>query len=171
MRLDVIYSVIQLRNSHPRPHLRALAKYLVVVHKGESKLDVILVYSLNGLLASRLANVNRLYPALHILLARQLKHRNHLRAVANMTGSNVTPVWRKVLRVDRRQRLVREADIVEGTVDLERREIIRELELVGRIGTVDDKVKSERYLLGPVGIPGRDEVLGTKLERVLFLVG
>ena len=88
-----------------------------------------------------------------------------------MAGPDVTPVRRKILGLDRGQCLVGEADVVEGAVDFQSREVVREVELVRRVSAVEDEVEGERDLLGPVGVVGRDEVLSAEFQRVILLVG
>lgn len=60
---------------------------------------------------------------------------------------------------------------MECAVDLEGREVVGEVELVGCVGGVDDEVELELPGLGPAFFVGDDEVFCAELEGVVFLGG
>lgn len=66
--------------------------------------------------------------------------------------------------------MVTESNLVEATHHLEGAEVLLHVELVDRIGGVEDEVEGEGELLVPVLLAGHDELLGTHLEGILLLV-
>lgn len=60
---------------------------------------------------------------------------------------------------------------MEGAVDLERAEVVRQVELVGCVSRVDNEVEGEGQGLVPVLVFSADEVLRAELERVVLLRG
>ena len=132
---------------------------------------VVLVHALNGLLAALLTNLDFLHPALDVLLGSELEHLLHLGSVANVRRAHVAAVGGKDLGGHGWERVVGEADHVEGAVDLEDGEVFCKVELVGGIGGVDDEVEVELPWLGPALVLGNDEVLGSHLQSVVLLVG
>lgn len=150
--------------------LRPLTKHLIKTHQRQPKPNIIiLVDTLNRLLASLLANINSLHPALNILLTRQLQHLLHLRPVSNMAGTHVASIRRKCLRVERLQLVVGKADHVERAVDLEGGEVVWEVEFVGCVCAVEDDVELEGPWLEPLVFVAGDEVFGAELEGVVLL--
>jgi hypothetical protein len=150
--------------------LSPLAEDIVEVDQGQPVADVVvLVDTLNGLLAASLAELDGLHPALDVLLAGKLKHLLHLGAVTNVRCAHVVTVGSEDLGVEAWERVVWEADHVEGAVDLQGREVLGEVKLVCGIGGVDDEVKLELVLLVPALLAGEQEVLRAHLERVLLL--
>lgn len=157
---------------HSAQPLCALSENLVVANQGEPEANVVVVVdALDGLLAALLGDINRLDPALDVLLGGQLEHLNHLGAVANVRGAHGAAVGGEDLGLDLGERVVGEADHVEGAVDLEGAEVVGQVELVRGVGRVDDEIEGELVGLGPVLLLGDDELLGSELERVLLLVG
>jgi hypothetical protein len=152
-------------------HLRALAEDLVKVDKGEAVLDVALVKTLKGSLATLLADVDGLDPGLDVLLRGEFEHGLHLGAVTDVRGTNRAAVTGELLGHKGGDGLVTEADHVELTPDLEGAEVVVEVELVNGVGGVDDKVESEFVRLVPALLLGADELLSTHLKSILLLVG
>ena len=156
--------------NHYAAALRALAENLVEVCEGKPVADVVvLVDTLNSLLATLLTDVDGLDPALDVLLRGDLQHLLHLGAVTDMRCAHVAAVGSEGLSGHGGERVVREANHVEGTVDLKDGEVFRQVELVCGIGGVDDEVKLEFVVVGPALLVGDDEVLSTHLERILLL--
>lgn len=151
--------------------LRLGTEYFIIPNKGDPIPNIILRHPRNSLLATLLRDLDRLDPALKIILARQLKHRQHLGPVANMRGPDVAAVGHKVERLQLGQRLVRQADIVEDAVDLEDGEVGRHVELVGRVGAVDDEVQGELVGLVPLLVLGADELVRAEGEGFILLLG
>ena len=59
---------------------------------------------------------------------------------------------------------------MEGGVDLEYAEVSWDIESVGHVSGVEDKVEREREVFRPVLISTGDEVLRAEFERIIFLV-
>jgi hypothetical protein len=76
----------------------------------------------------------------------------------------------ELLGLDRRERLVRETDVVELTSDLHRAHVCVQVELVGHVGAVDDEVVGECERLGPVLVTAGDEVVRSEAKSVVLLV-
>jgi hypothetical protein len=152
-------------------HLSALAEGLVEVDKSETELDVALLKTLKGSLATLLADVNGLDPRLDVLLRGELEHGLHLGTVTDVRGTDRAAVSGELLGHEGGDRLVTEANHVELTPDLEGAEVVVEVELVNGIGSVDDKVEGKLVRLVPALLLGADELLGTHLEGILLLVG
>lgn len=87
-----------------------------------------------------------------------------------MAGTDVAPIWREILCLDRGECLIRETDVMECAVDFEGREIVGKVKFVRCVRAVEDKVEGEGDLFGPIGVFGRDEVLGAELQCVIFLL-
>jgi len=156
---------------HQSRTLRPLAEDLVIAGHCEPEAHVVVViHPLDRLLKALLANLDRLDPALDVLLRSQLQHLLHLGPVANVRGTHVASVRSERLSHHRGQRLVGETDHVEGTVDLQGGEVVGEIELVGSVGAVEDDVELELPGLGPVLLVAEDEVLSTELQCVVLLV-
>lgn len=68
------------------------------------------------------------------------------------------------------ERVVAESNLVEATHHLKGAEVLLHVELVDRVGGVEDEVEGEGELLVPVLLAGHDEFLGSHLEGVLLLV-
>lgn len=151
-------------------HSRALAEDLVKVDKGEAVLDVTLLKTLKGSLATLLADIDGLDPRLDVLLRGELEHGLHLGAVTDVRGTDRAAVAGELLSHEGGDGLVTEADHVELTPDLEGAEVVVEVELVNGVGSVDDKVESKLVRLVPALLLGADELLGTHLESILLLV-
>ena len=152
-------------------HLRALAEGLVEVDKGETVLDIALVETLKGSLATLLADVDGLDPRLDVLLRGELEHGLHLGTVTDVRGTDRATVAGELLGHEGGDRLVTEADHVELTPDLESAEVVVEVELVNGVGSVDDEVESKLVRLVPALLLGADELLSTHLKGILLLVG
>jgi hypothetical protein len=152
-------------------HLSALAEGLVEVDKSETELDVALLKTLKGSLATLLADVNGLDPRLDVLLRGELEHGLHLGTVTDVRGTDRAAVSGELLGHEGGDRLVTEANHVELTPDFEGAEVVVEVELVNGIGSVDDKVEGKLVRLVPALLLGADELLGTHLEGILLLVG
>jgi len=153
-------------------HLSPLAEDLVEASKGEPVLDVVvLVHAFDCLLDALFAELDLLYPTLDVLLGCKLEHLLHLGPVSDVGRAHVAAVGCEDLGGHGRERVVREADHVEGTVDLEDGEVFGEIELVSSISGIDDEVELELPWLSPALVLGDDEVLSTHLHRVLLLVG
>ena len=60
---------------------------------------------------------------------------------------------------------------MELTSDLHRAHVRVQVELVGHVGAVDDKVVGECERLGPVLVTAGDEVVGSEAKSVVLLVG
>lgn len=88
-----------------------------------------------------------------------------------MRGADRGPVGHELLRLQVGDWLVRQADLVELAVDLERGEVAVQVERVGHVGRVEHKVELERQRFGPVLVARHDELLGPEFERVRFFVG
>jgi hypothetical protein len=123
-------------------HLSALAEGLVEVDKSETELDVALLKTLKGSLATLLADVNGLDPRLDVLLRGELEHGLHLGTVADVRGTDRAAVSGELLGHEGGDRLVTEANHVELTPDLEGAEVVVEVELVNGIGSVMTKSKA-----------------------------
>jgi hypothetical protein len=126
---------------------------------------------LNRLLASLLTDRYCLDPSIDLLRAGQLQHLLHLGPASQMRSTHVASIRRECLGIDRGQVLVWEADHVELAVDLESAEVIGQVELVGRIGAVEDEVEGEFPVVRPTLFVCEDEVFGSELHGIVFLVG
>ena len=126
---------------------------------------------LHRLLAPLLTNPDRLDHRPDILLAGQLQHGQHLRPAADMAAADGGAVGREILRPQRPQRLVGQADVVEGAVDGERAHVFRQVERVRHVGGVEDEVEGEGPFRGPALLRREDECLGAQLQGVGFFVG
>lgn len=86
-----------------------------------------------------------------------------------MASANTAPVGGKVLRLQRGQGLVGEADVVEGAVDGEGGDVVFQGEGVRHVGGVEDEVEGEGPWFGPVGVGGGDKFFGAEGEGVGLL--
>ena len=153
-----------------RHNLLALAECLIEVVKDQAVPDVLVVVdTLNNLLAALGRDRDRRDPRVNLLLASEVHHGEHLWAVTNVRGTDVAAVGSKVLGHELGQGLVAEADVVELAHDLEGGEVVLELEPVGRVGAVDDEIELELPGLSPVLLGGVDEVLCAELEGIVAL--
>jgi hypothetical protein len=150
--------------------------------------SVVVLHTLDSLLAAGLADLDGLYPTLDVLLGCKLQHLKHLGPVTDVRGSHVASIGYEGLRWHRRQRVIRQTYHVKCSVDLKSREVVGHIELsrvsclqnhmpigtkylVSCVGRVDDKVELELVLLGPVVLACINETLCAKLHRVVLLVG
>lgn len=69
------------------------------------------------------------------------------------------------------QRLIGETDIVEGAVDGKGGHVFDQIEFVGHVGGVEDKVKGKSPGFCPVFVLGADEFFGAKGEGVVAFGG
>lgn len=114
--------------------------------------------------------MNQLISKLYLKYEDDIKTYQHLRAVTNVRSTDIAAVTSELLSHQRRERLVTETDVVELAHDLQGREVGVEVELVGSIGAVEDKVEGERELLVPVLLLGDHKLLGTHLHGIVLLV-
>ena len=154
-----------------RDYLCAAAELLIEVRQHESVSNVLVVLdSGHRLAASFCTEWDLLDPALDILLRSKLKHGLHLRPVANVRSSDVATVWREVLGHDLickvsngeriasgvssepylRQRCIRQSAGVKAAHNLERAEVVRQVEVLQDVGRIHDEVQSEGKRLVPI---------------------
>ena len=88
-----------------------------------------------------------------------------------MASSHLGAIGGEILRHHRRQGSVRQADVVEFAVDVERGHVLLDVELVRHVGAVEDEVEGVGPGLRPVLVPCADELLGAELEGVVLLFG
>lgn len=87
-----------------------------------------------------------------------------------MTSRNTRTIDQEMIGSHLRERLVRQTDVVEYTVDVERGDVVYHVEGVRDVCGVEDEVERVRPGLLPVGFGGDDEVLCAAFERVFFFV-
>ena len=80
-------------------------------------------------------------------------------------------VGQEILSLQLREWLVREADVMEGTVNSQCTHILSHVEAVGRIGGIQDEVEGKGPILRPILLVGSDKLLGTKFLCIVFFVG
>ena len=151
--------------------LLPVGERLIKVHQCKPIPNIIVLDLLYRLLTSRLADRKGLDDGFDILLTRELQHRKHLRPASDMAASNLAPVGREVERLDLREGLVGQTDIMELAVDVEGRHEFLQVEGMSHVGSVKDEVKGESPWFGPVFVLGADELLCAELEGIFFLVG
>lgn len=104
------------------------------------------------------------------MLPRHLQHLDHLQPTPNMTSGNIRTIDQEKIGAHLRERLVRQTDVVEDAVDVERGDVVYHVEGVRDVCGVEDEVERVRPGLLPVGFGGDDEVLCAAFERVFFFV-
>ena len=77
-----------------------------------------------------------------------------------MTSSDVASIGDEVLRLQRRERLVREANIMKSAVDGESGHIVFEGKGMRHVSCVEDEVECESPSFGPIFVRGGDEFFG-----------
>ena len=143
---------------------------LVVACQGEPVSHVVDLDLLHGLLAACLADIEGLDDRLEVLLTCELQHLQHLGPASDMAATNLASVGRKVLRHHLGQWLVGQTDVVELAVHCEGRHVLRQVEGVRHIGTVEDEVKREGPRFRPLLFVGANELLGAQCKGVFLLV-
>ena len=92
--------------------LSALSENVVEVGERQPEADVVVVLdTLNSLLAASFAELDRLDPALDVLLRHEVQHLNHLGPVADVRGSHVAAVGDEVLGHERGQTCVGQSTV------------------------------------------------------------
>lgn len=77
-----------------------------------------------------------------------------------MASPKEASIWRKVLRHELRQWIIWEPNHVECAIDLERGEVLGQIEFVGGVRTIEDQVEGKFPRLSPVLFPRVDKVFG-----------
>lgn len=70
-----------------------------------------------------------------------------------------------------RQRLIGKTDVVEGAVDNKCGHVFGQIECVGHVGGVEDKVKGKGPGLGPLFVLGANELFGAEGKGVVAFGG
>ena len=148
-----------------------LSKSFVKARQREPILHLVISHPLHSLSTVLGRDIHRLNHRHQVLLRRQLQHRQNLRPTPNVTRSNTATIRHEGLRLELRQRLIRQTDLMERSIDFADGEVLSDVELVRHIGCVEHEVESEGEVLGPVLVLVADEVLCAELEGVVFLVG
>lgn len=108
---------------------------------------------------------------LDVLSASQLKHSLYLLPTTNVTRRNGTSPAYHVLHLHRRQSLIRDTHVVEGSTDSQDTEVSAHVKAISRIGCVQDKVELELVGFMPVFFFGADKTLSSELFGISALVG
>jgi len=145
-------------------------KDLVVACQCESVPDIVLLDSLHSLRASLLADIKRLNERFDILLAGQLEHGKHLRSATDVAASHLGSIGSEVLSHHGGKWLVWQTNVVELAIDVQRGHVLLDVEGVGHVCGVEDEIKFESILLGPVLLACNDEFFGAQLQGIVFLV-
>jgi hypothetical protein len=111
----------------------ALAKCLVETSECVAVADLVLLDASDSFGAAFGRDGNCLNPRLDVLLGSKLQHSNHLRVVANVTGTDVGSVGCKVLSLHGGKVVIGETDVVEATHDYKSAKVGRHVEFLGHI--------------------------------------
>ena len=88
-----------------------------------------------------------------------------------MASAYFGSVGSEILRHHLRERLVREADVVEFTIDVEGGHVFLEVESMGHVCGIEDEVEFEGPGFGPVFLGGDDKFFGAHLFSIGFFAG
>ena len=133
---------------------------LVVPGEREPVPDIRLAQPLDRLAQVLLRDLYLLDPALEVLVRGQLQHGQGLLAASQVAGTDQDTVEGEVLRPHFLSGLLGHADADEVSVHIHHREVLGEVEVLGRVGGVDDQVEGHDVRGSPVLVGRGDEAVG-----------
>jgi hypothetical protein len=151
--------------------LCTLPELLVKSNKSETiSHPVSILDPLYSLFTACFTNVNGLDPAFDLLRTRQLQHGQHFRSISDMARADITAIASEVLHLQFWQCMIGHANVMKFAHNLEDAEILCQVEMLDKVGSVDEEIEGKLIRLMPVLFIAVDEVLGTQFEGIILLV-